>query len=72
MINKNSENSLPFILTYAERMNAEGPLFPLCYNRDSQTSQVEVNGRWMGATDAGCELGSTLITAVHQETTDDD
>lgn len=62
----------PFIIRFATPIEGSEPQ-PLRYDTNRQISQLLVDGLWLDATNAGITAGgSTRITRVQNETTDDE
>ena len=66
------EPKLPFVLTYAERIERENHAPPVRYHGDRQLSQIFTDSGWVDAVTHGDVLAGTRHTDVSQETTDDD
>jgi hypothetical protein len=75
MTNEPSSNEsmlLPLLLRFAIPLGAL-PTRLLRYDRKRQIAEVLVEDRWIDASDArAADSGTTRITKVHAETTDDE
>lgn len=69
-IDNNLTQITPFLLRFSERLPSQQPVY-LKYDPVRQVSLQEIDGQWVDAT-SDVQYGSTRLTKIKAETTDDD